>query len=79
LNWFPAGEMRGLGTYATSDHLQERFGAGSTVISIGQAGECCMGGAGICVTGEGGQRSNHAARGGLGGGDGQQGLESACH
>jgi aldehyde:ferredoxin oxidoreductase len=71
-----AGDMRGLGTYASSDRLQERFGAGSTVISIGQAGECGMGGAGICVTGEGGQRSNHAARGGLGAVMGSKGLKA---
>src|SRR4030043_2426764 len=66
----PAGDAQGLGTYATSDVLQERHGASSTVISIGQAGEMRMGGAGICVTGEGGQRRNHAARGGLGAGRG---------
>ena len=61
----PATDLVGLGTYATSDRLQERYGTDSTVISIGQAGECLMCGAGISVTGEGGQRSNHAARGGL--------------
>jgi aldehyde:ferredoxin oxidoreductase len=71
-----AGDVRGLGTYATSDRLQEQYGAGSTVISIGQAGEGCMGGAGICVTGEGGQRSNHAARGGLGAVMGSKGLKA---
>lgn len=72
----PAGDARGLGTYATSDLLQEQYGADSTVISIGQAGEMCMGGAGICVTGEGGQRSNHAARGGLGAVMGSKGLKA---
>ena len=72
----PADEVRGLGTYATSDRLQERFGPDSTVISIGQAGEWLMGGAGICVTGEGGQRSNHAARGGLGAVMGSKGLKA---
>ena len=72
----PAGEVRGLGTYATSDFLQEQYGAGSTVISIGQAGEMCLRGAGICVTGEGGQRSNHAARGGLGAVMGSKGLKA---
>ena len=72
----PADEVCGLGTYATSDRLQERFGPDSTVISIGQAGEWLMGGAGICVTGEGGQRSNHAARGGLGAVMGSKGLKA---
>lgn len=72
----PADDLLGLGTYATSDRLQERFGTDSTVISIGQAGEGCMGGAGVCVTGEGGQRSNHAARGGLGAVMGSKGLKA---
>jgi len=48
----PASDLKGLGTYATSDALQERYGADSTVISIGQAGEYLMHGAGIAVTGE---------------------------
>ncbi len=72
----PAEGLSGLGTYATSDLLQERYGAGSTVISIGQAGEMRLGGAGICVTGEGGQRSNHAARGGLGAVMGSKSLKA---
>lgn len=62
----PAGDLRGLGTYRTSELLQTRYGATSTVISIGQAGEFIMRGAGIAVTGEKDQRSNYAARGGLG-------------
>jgi aldehyde:ferredoxin oxidoreductase len=72
----PAGDSRRLGTYATSDLLQEQYGAGSTVISIGQAGEMYMMGAGICVTGEGRQCSNHAARGGLGAVMGSKGLKA---
>jgi aldehyde:ferredoxin oxidoreductase len=72
----PADGLLGLGTYTTSDLLQEQYGAGSTVISIGQAGEMCLGGAGICVTGEGRQRSNHAARGGLGAVMGSKGLKA---
>jgi len=35
-----------------------------------------MGGAGVCVTGEGNQRSNHAARGGLGAVMGSKGLKA---
>jgi aldehyde:ferredoxin oxidoreductase len=71
-----ADHLQGLGTYATSDRLQEQYGADSTVISIGQAGEWWMGGAGVCVTGEGRQRSNHAARGGLGAVMGSKGLKA---
>ncbi len=71
-----AGNLAGLGTYATSDRLQERFGAESTVICIGQAGEYLMTGAGISSTGERDQRSNHAARGGLGAVMGSKGLKA---
>jgi aldehyde:ferredoxin oxidoreductase len=72
----PAGDLRGLGTYATSERLQERFGSDCTVISIGQAGEYLMRGAGIACTGERDQRSNHAARGGLGAVMGSKGLKA---
>jgi aldehyde:ferredoxin oxidoreductase len=59
-------ELKGLGTYATSMFLQGKFGKDCTVISIGQAGEQMLRGSGIAVTGTHDQRSNHAARGGLG-------------
>jgi aldehyde:ferredoxin oxidoreductase len=72
----PAGDVAGLGTYATADRLQERFGADSTVICIGQAGEYLMTGAGISTTGDRDQRSNHAARGGLGAVMGSKGLKA---
>jgi aldehyde:ferredoxin oxidoreductase len=72
----PAVDLKGLGTYTTSDRLQERYGAESTVIAIGQAGEYCMLAAGISVTGERDQRSNHAARGGLGAVMGSKGLKA---
>jgi aldehyde:ferredoxin oxidoreductase len=71
-----ANDFRGLGTYATSERLQEKFGADCTVISIGQAGEYLMHGAGVAVTGERDQRSNHAARGGLGAVMGSKGLKA---
>jgi aldehyde:ferredoxin oxidoreductase len=72
----PAEDVLGLGTYATSDKLQEKFGVDSTVICIGQAGEYLMTGAGISTTGEKDQRSNHAARGGLGAVMGSKGLKA---
>jgi len=71
-----ADDLRGLGTYATSDRLQEQFGADATVISIGQAGEYLMSGASISCTGERDQRSNHASRGGLGSVMGSKGLKA---
>lgn len=73
----PVGQdLRHIGTYATSDRLQEIYGADSTVICIGQAGEYLMTGAGISTTGERDQRSNHAARGGLGAVMGSKGLKA---
>ncbi len=72
----PANHLRGLGTYATSDRLQEQYGLDCTVISIGPAGEHLMRGAGIATTGERDQRSNHAARGGLGAVMGSKGLKA---
>ncbi len=72
----PAGDLRGLGTYATSQRLQEQYGARCTVLSIGQAGEYLLTGASIAGTGEGDQRSNQAARGGLGAVMGSKGLKA---
>src|SRR5512136_1797094 len=72
----PGDHLRGLGTYATSDRLQAQYGADCTVVCIGQAGEGRLAGAGIATTGEGGQRSNHAARGGLGAVMGSKGLKA---
>jgi aldehyde:ferredoxin oxidoreductase len=72
----PAGDLWSAGTYATGDRLQERYGADSTVMSIGPAGEKLMTGASIAVTGERDQRSNHAARGGLGAVMGSKGLKA---
>ncbi len=72
----PGDDLAGLGTYATSARLQERYGADCSVTSIGQAGEGWMCGAGVATTGEAGQRSNHAARGGLGAVMGSKGLKA---
>lgn len=72
----PAQQVRGLGTYAASEKLQAQFGADCSVISIGQAGEFLMRGAGIASTGDHEQRSNHAARGGLGAVMGSKGLKA---
>lgn len=71
-----ANDVRGLGTYATADKLQARFGADASIISIGQAGEHLMTGASIATTGQQDQRSNHAARGGLGAVMGSKGLKA---
>jgi len=71
-----ANDLKGLGTYATADRLQSKYGADCTVFSIGQAGESLMTGAGIASTGEHEQRSNHAARGGLGAVMGSKNLKA---
>jgi aldehyde:ferredoxin oxidoreductase len=71
-----AKDLLGTGTYATADKLQARYGEDATVICIGQAGENLMTGAGISSTGEKDQRSNHAARGGLGAVMGSKGLKA---
>jgi aldehyde:ferredoxin oxidoreductase len=71
-----ANDLRGLGTYATAERLQEQFGTDASIISIGQAGEFLMCGASIASTGERDQRSNHAARGGLGAVMGSKGLKA---
>jgi len=72
----PGDHLRGLGTYATTDRLREQYGPDCSITCIGQAGEGCMTGAGIATTGEAGQRSNHAARGGLGAVMGSKGLKA---
>jgi aldehyde:ferredoxin oxidoreductase len=68
--------IRLAGTYATTDRLHERYGADASITCIGQAGEYLMTGAGISTTGEKDQRSNHAARGGLGAVMGSKGLKA---
>jgi len=75
-DFFDANHLRGLGTYATSEKLQKQYGEDYTVISIGQAGEYLLSGAGIACTGEKDQKSNHAARGGLGAVMGSKGLKA---
>jgi aldehyde:ferredoxin oxidoreductase len=72
----PADHLFGLGTYETTDRLRKQFGSDCSITCIGQAGEGLMTGAGIATTGEAGQRSNHAARGGLGAVMGSKGLKA---
>jgi aldehyde:ferredoxin oxidoreductase len=72
----PAGDVRGLGTYATAELLRRRYGDDCAILSIGQAGEMLLTGAAIVCTGEGEQRSNIAARGGLGAVMGSKGLKA---
>lgn len=72
----PAGDLSGQGTYAATVRLQELYGSQCTALAIGQAGENLLSGASIACTGEGDQRSNQAARGGLGAVMGSKGLKA---
>ena len=72
----PAATLSDFGTYATSERLQAQFGRDFAVLWIGQAGTHLLSGAGIACTGEGEQRGNMAARGGLGAVMGSKGLKA---
>ncbi len=72
----PADDLAGLGTYATSEKLQARFGEDASVMCVGPAGEQLLTGASIACSGMGDQRSNHAARGGLGAVMGSKSLKA---
>lgn len=72
---FPAGELRGLGNYATAEKLRVKY-PGSAVISIGPAGELQLPVASIAVTSLDGYPSRHAGRGGLGAVMGAKGIKA---
>jgi aldehyde:ferredoxin oxidoreductase len=73
----PAGDDKGLGTYALASSLQSRFGADVSILAVGPAGEMGMRGAGIAVTDDlFGQPGRIAARGGLGAVMGVKGLKA---
>ncbi len=59
-------EYRGLGNYALTERLRERYGPQAAVLSVGNAGEMRMYNSTIAVTSTNGTPSRHAARGGLG-------------
>lgn len=61
-----AAGFAGLGNYELAEKLRERFGSGYSVVSIGQAGEALLLGAGIAVTDTKGRPNRFSARGGLG-------------
>lgn len=72
-----AGELAGLGNYATAERLLEGATAKSrAVVSIGPAGEHGMGAASIAVNDPEGYPTRHAARGGLGALMGAKGLKA---
>lgn len=62
----PAGDLVGLGTFATAERLFERFGKKAALAVIGRAGEQLMNVAGICNTDPEGRPTRICARGGMG-------------
>lgn len=71
-----AGDLAGLGNYATCEKIQEKLGNKVSIISIGQAGEMRLGGASIAVTDMEGLPNRHAGRGGMGAVMGSKGLKA---
>lgn len=72
----PAGDLVGLGNYATVDKLRTRFGEKVGLITIGPAGEKLMAAASVAVTDPDGRPSRHCGRGGMGAVMGSKGLKA---
>jgi aldehyde:ferredoxin oxidoreductase len=69
-------EYRLNGTYALCEKLRERFGKNVSIVSIGQAGEYKLTGAGVSVTDAEGLPGRYAGRGGLGAVMGSKGIKA---
>ena len=74
--WEPAGELAGLGVYATAPALIDRYGDKVAIALIGPGGEVRMRAAGIQNIDKDGVPSRIAARGGLGAVMGAKGLKA---
>jgi aldehyde:ferredoxin oxidoreductase len=72
----PADELKGLGNYATVDHLKDAFGDKMGFVSIGQAGEWKLASASVAFTDRELRPTRHAGRGGLGAVMGSKGLKA---
>jgi len=70
-----AEDLAGLGNYETVARQFEEFGEKVSCISIGQAGEMCLGAASIAVTDIEGRPTRHCGRGGLGAVMGSKGVK----
>ncbi len=71
-----AGELAGLGNFATCEELHKKHGDKVSIISIGQAGEMRLGGASVAVTDMEGYPNRHAGRGGMGAVMGSKALKA---
>ena len=72
----PAGDIKGLGNYATVEKLAARFGEKVACITIGQAGEMKMSAASIAITDMEQRPTRHAGRGGVGAVMGAKGIKA---
>ncbi len=72
----PAGDLKGMGTYAAVKAISVRFGARHAVFCIGPAGEMQLQSASIQVTDPDGYPCRAAGRGGLGALMGSKGLKA---
>jgi len=71
-----APDLRGKMNYDLVTTLQNKYGKGIGVISIGPAGEAKMAASTIAITDQDGRPSRHAARGGLGAVMGSKGIKA---
>lgn len=72
----PAADLWGSGNYDTVRKLQDQFGKGVSIMSIGPGGEMQMRAASVALTDAEGRPCRHAARGGLGAVMGSKGLKA---
>ncbi|MBC2710332.1 MAG: aldehyde ferredoxin oxidoreductase [Desulfosarcina sp.] len=72
----PAGDLKGLGNYATVEKLSAQYGKKVACITIGQAGEMKMSAASIAFTDMEQRPTRHAGRGGVGAVMGSKGLKA---
>jgi aldehyde:ferredoxin oxidoreductase len=76
VKFLPAGDLVGLGVYATAEKLRERYGKKAAIALIGPGGEMKLSAAGIQNLDKDGVPSRIAARGGLGAVMGSKGLKA---
>ncbi len=76
VEFYPAAEYKGLGTYDTTSLLWQRFGEKTGVMVIGPAGEKCLTGASIQFADPAGRPARAAGRGGLGAVMGSKGVKA---
>ncbi len=71
-----ADKLWGMKNYEVVQHLRERFGERSGILSIGVAGEMKLGAASIAAMDTSGRPGHHAARGGCGAVMGSKGIKA---